>query len=145
MRMFLRPDIQGRAIIPVPSLPPAVAASDRPKNANGMLRGEFSPPRNAAGMVPASAERLGGGPGGLPMPTSPEGFARRLNRLKADLVDQGRRVQSLIEAAFDTAFSRDTVAAQRVVAQDEVIDRVDLDIERASVSLLTDATREHAA
>ncbi|MBC7835488.1 MAG: hypothetical protein H7Y88_10380 [Phycisphaerales bacterium] len=79
------------------------------------------------------------------MPTSPDGFTRRLNHLKADIVDQGRRVQALIEAAFDAAFSRDAEAARRVVKQDEVIDRVDIDIERACVTLLADATREHAA
>lgn len=74
------------------------------------------------------------------MSTTPEGFTKRLSRLKADLNDQGRRVQALIEAAFDAAFARDTEAAQRVIDSDEEIDRVDVRIEKASVQLLADAT-----
>lgn len=79
------------------------------------------------------------------MPISPEGFQKRLDRLKADLVEQGRRVQSLIEAAFEAAFARDAEAAQRVIAGDEAIDAADVSIEQASVQLLADATAEGAA
>jgi phosphate transport system protein len=78
------------------------------------------------------------------MPTTPEGFAERLARLKADLIEQGRRVQSLLEAAFEAVFAADAGRAARVVAQDDVIDRVDVEIERAAVQLLTDATHEGA-
>jgi len=74
------------------------------------------------------------------MPTTAEGFATRLARLRADLVEQGRRVQSLIEAAFDSAFARDAQQAGRVFVMDETIDKVDVAIERAAVDLLTDAT-----
>jgi phosphate transport system protein len=74
------------------------------------------------------------------MPTTTEGFATRLARLRADLVDQGRRVQALIEAAFDSAFARDPQQAGRVLGMDEAIDKVDVAIERAAVELLTDAT-----
>lgn len=74
------------------------------------------------------------------MPTTPDGFAERLARLKADLIEQGRRVQSLLESAFEAVFSADPGRAARVIAGDDVIDRVDVEIERAAVALLTDAT-----
>jgi phosphate transport system protein len=62
--------------------------------------------------------------------------------MKADLAEQSRRVQGLLETAFDAAFAGDAVGAKRAIAMDEVIDRVDVDLERAAVQLLTDATRE---
>lgn len=78
------------------------------------------------------------------MTTTAEGFAARLAKLKADLVEQGRRVQSLIEAAFESVLSRDSAAASQVARMDEAVDRIDLEIEKASVQLLQDATREGA-
>lgn len=78
------------------------------------------------------------------MTTPAEGFATRLATLKADLVQQGRRVQALIEAAFDTVLSRDAAAAAAVIGMDEAVDKVDVAIEKASVQLLHDATREGA-
>lgn len=54
-------------------------------------------------------------------------------------------MQSLIETAFDATFARDMAAAARVESQDEVIDRIDVDIEKACVELLTDATAAGAA
>lgn len=78
------------------------------------------------------------------MTTSAEGFATRLATLKADLVQQGRQVQALIEAAFDSVLSRDPTAAARVIQMDEVVDRVDVAIEKACVQMLHDATREGA-
>ena len=71
---------------------------------------------------------------------NPEVFAKRLDRLRADLVEQGRRVQSLVDSAFEAVFNRDIELADRVIEQDNVIDRVDVDLERASVKLLSDAT-----
>jgi phosphate transport system protein len=78
------------------------------------------------------------------MTSTPQGFALRLQRLKADLVEQGRRVQALLEGAFEAVFARDPARAARVIAMDDVIDRVDVEIEKASVQLLTDATHENA-
>jgi phosphate transport system protein len=74
------------------------------------------------------------------MPTTPGGFAERLARLKADLIEQGRRVQSLLETSFDAVFTADAGRAAHVVAGDDVIDRDDVEIEKAAVQLLTDAT-----
>lgn len=79
------------------------------------------------------------------MPISPDGFRTRIDRLKADLVAQARRVQSLMEGAFDCAFARDAQAAAHTIALDELIDRVDVEIEKAAVQLLTDACSSGAA
>jgi phosphate transport system protein len=78
------------------------------------------------------------------MTTTAHGFAVRLDALKAELVQQGRRVQALIEKAFDSVLARDPAAAQAAIALDEEVDRVDVELERASVALLQDATREGA-
>jgi len=82
--------------------------------------------------------------GGL-MPTTSEGFASRIERLRSDLADQGRRVRALVEHAFEAVYKRDPDAAARAIADDDAIDRADVDIERACVQLLDDATREGAA
>jgi phosphate transport system protein len=74
------------------------------------------------------------------MPTSPEGFDRRLAELKAILVQQGERVQRLLEAAFESAFRRDTALAAKVAAMDDEVDRADVELEQQSVELLADAT-----
>lgn len=79
------------------------------------------------------------------MPTSPQGFATRIAELKAELVAQGRRVQRLVEAAYDSAFAGDPAAALAATAMDEGVDRADVEIERRSVALLTDACSEGAA
>lgn len=78
------------------------------------------------------------------MPTSAEGFVDRTQRLKADLVAQGRRVQMMIGGAFDAIFTGSTQQALLVKTQDDEIDTVDVAIERACVELLTDATRSGA-
>jgi phosphate transport system protein len=78
------------------------------------------------------------------MPTTPQGFSDRLAGLKATLVEQGQRVQKLLEDAFEATFARDAAAAARVVERDDEIDRVDVEVERAAVQLLTDATHEGA-
>lgn len=79
------------------------------------------------------------------MPTTPDGFSNRISELKAEITAQSRRVQALLETAFDAAFARDTAAAARAMQLDDVIDRVDVDIEKRSVQLLTDATKDGAA
>lgn len=78
------------------------------------------------------------------MPTSPEGFERRIDGLKRELVAQGGRVLALLETAFDAFLTRDGLKASGVEGADSEIDAADVDIERAAVALLTDATREGA-
>ena len=78
------------------------------------------------------------------MPTTTEGFAKRLELLRAAIAEQGHRVQNILEAAFEAAFAKDPAKAALVQAQDDVIDRVDVEVEKAAVALLTDATHENA-
>ena len=79
------------------------------------------------------------------MPTSPESITAQLTDLSAQLTAQGRRVQSLCEAAFDTVFTCEPAACKAVIARDEEIDAVDVAIEKAAVDLLTVACTANAA
>jgi phosphate transport system protein len=74
-----------------------------------------------------------------------QGFNQRLDTLKGELVAQGERVQRLMEAAFSSTFSRDAAVSSKIQAMDDEVDRVDVELEKASVSLLTDATKEGSA
>lgn len=76
------------------------------------------------------------------MPLTPEAFEQRTSRLKADLVEQGRRVQRVVEASVESVFEGDVAKAAWVIEGDEIIDKADVDIERAAVQLLHDATRQ---
>lgn len=76
------------------------------------------------------------------MPITPESFAQRLAQLRADLTAQGRRVERVVEAAIEAIFTRSAEQAQWVVQHDAVIDRADVELERAAVDLLTEAARE---
>ncbi|HRQ72554.1 MAG TPA: PhoU domain-containing protein [Phycisphaerales bacterium] len=79
------------------------------------------------------------------MPTTHEGFSQRLLRLKADLAAQGGRVQAMYEDACEAVFAGDEGAARSVIDRDDEIDRADVAIEKASVTLLADATNDGAA
>ncbi len=70
----------------------------------------------------------------------PEEFGRQVGALKAELVVQGARVRALIEASIEAVFARDEQAAQLASARDEEIDRVDVELEKAAVGVLTRAT-----
>lgn len=78
------------------------------------------------------------------MSTPSLAFNDRISQLRADLAGQGRRVQALLEAAFDAVFTRDAQQARRVAGLDDDVDKVDVQLEQAVVQLLTDATREGA-
>ncbi len=78
------------------------------------------------------------------MPTTPSGFSERIESLRSQLFVQGRRVQSLLEMAFNGLFSRDLEQAKRCVAADDEVDKVDVEMERAAVALLGDAVKEGA-
>lgn len=79
------------------------------------------------------------------MPHTSESLQLRIDRLKADLIEQGRRVQSLMEAAFEAVFDCDATKASKIPELDEFVDKVDVDIERAAVAILTDCTGQGAA
>ena len=79
------------------------------------------------------------------MANTPQGFDARLDRLRSDLVDQGRRVQAMLEESFEAVFTRNTDRARVAVQKDDEIDSVDVAIEKAAVALLGDATRQEAS
>ncbi|HZW08501.1 MAG TPA: PhoU domain-containing protein [Phycisphaerales bacterium] len=79
------------------------------------------------------------------MTSTTPGFERRLEDLAGRLAEQGRRVTLLFEQAAEVVFARDAGRAREVVDRDDEVDRVDVEIERAAVGLLTDATRDGAA
>ncbi|MCH2147688.1 MAG: hypothetical protein MK073_07730, partial [Phycisphaerales bacterium] len=63
-------------------------------------------------------------------------FERKLAQLQADLNTQGARVSDQLLKAVESSFEGDTQTAQLLVDQDEIIDRVDVEIERPCIELL---------
>jgi phosphate transport system protein len=63
-------------------------------------------------------------------------FDRKLAQLRDDLITQGNRVVDVALRAVESYFDRDLEKAGGVVSGDNVIDRVDVEIERASIALL---------
>src|SRR5437660_5090458 len=79
------------------------------------------------------------------MPHTSDGFPHRIAQLKLELAAQGRRVQGLLEVAFDAVFARDLIDARRAIDLDDLVDKIDVEIERSAVALLTEATAAGAA
>jgi len=78
-------------------------------------------------------------------PPAVSDFDSRLAALHRDLVLQGERVFDLLLKAVESYFDLDKAKAAQVVAADDVIDRVDVEIERASIPLLAmGVTDEHS-
>lgn len=75
------------------------------------------------------------------MPNTLEVFERRIARLRADMVEQGRRVERMVEGAVEAVFEKDKAKAEWIIEHDSVIDRADVEIERAAVDLLSDIAR----
>ncbi|MCS5534827.1 MAG: hypothetical protein NZ802_03130, partial [Candidatus Poseidoniales archaeon] len=72
-------------------------------------------------------------------------FDRKLSQLKADLNTQGSRVSDQLLRAVEASFDGNETEAKSVIKSDEVIDRVDVEIERACINLLRmGATEEHS-
>ena len=63
-------------------------------------------------------------------------FNDRLAHLRNDIVGQGDRVLDVTLKAVECYFDGDRAKARAVIAADEEIDRVDVEIERASIPLL---------
>ncbi|MFT5424555.1 MAG: phosphate transport system protein [Phycisphaerales bacterium] len=76
------------------------------------------------------------------MPTTPAQFHDRLDEIRARLVEQGHTVEHMAERAFETFYSRDAQGAREMMGLDDKVDEADLEIERAAVALLSDATRD---
>ena len=71
-------------------------------------------------------------------------FHQKLAHLKNDLVTQGDRVNQMTLRAVECFFELDKAKAGAVIADDAVIDKVDVEIERAAVPLLAmGRTDEH--
>lgn len=66
-------------------------------------------------------------------------FLDRLDQLRDALVQQGQRVGRMIEDSFEILFDLDVAGAAGVNARDDEVDRVDVEIECACVTLLADA------
>ena len=64
---------------------------------------------------------------------SNETFDNKLAQLKNDLVVQGDRVVSMMMRAVEAYFDTDHARAEQVLRDDAVIDRVDIEIERACI------------
>ncbi len=75
------------------------------------------------------------------MPNNAESYKQRIARLKSDMVNQGQRVEQMIDRAVEAVFDRDESKAAWVIENDAIIDKVDVDIERAAVELLADIAR----
>ncbi len=73
------------------------------------------------------------------MSGEPESYQKQLDSLMRQLLSQGEAVQTQIERAIEAVFGRDADLARQVVAGDEPIDQLDIEIERRAVKLLTDA------
>ena len=63
----------------------------------------------------------------------------RLGDLKRKLEEQGSLVERVVETAVEGVFEKDAAKAGRVIEHDEVVDRVDVQIEKDAVRLLQDA------
>lgn len=64
---------------------------------------------------------------------------QRLDDLKSKLEDQADLVLRIVDAAVEAIFDRDHDKAAKVVEHDEVVDRIDIQIEKDAVRLLQDA------
>lgn len=71
-----------------------------------------------------------------------EEFRQRLDALHHDIVQQGQRVEALVERAFEAVYESDRDKASQVVEDDDVIDRADVEIERRAVELLSLGEKE---
>lgn len=63
----------------------------------------------------------------------------RLDDLKRKLEEQGALVERVVETAVEAVFEKDAEKAKRVIEHDEIVDRVDVQIEKDAVRLLQDA------
>jgi phosphate transport system protein len=63
-------------------------------------------------------------------------FQKKLAQLSADLNTQGARISDQLLRAVESSFDGDIAKAEAVVTGDEIIDRVDVEIERACIELL---------
>lgn len=75
------------------------------------------------------------------MPQDAAQFETSLAAIRGSLVAQAWRVLGVCEEAFEAFFAGDVPRSKAVMGRDDEIDRVDVQIERESVALLTAAAR----
>ncbi|MFI4896847.1 MAG: PhoU domain-containing protein, partial [Phycisphaerales bacterium JB059] len=75
------------------------------------------------------------------MSSTPKPFADRIDVLRNSLVTQGALVREMVEHAFDSIFARDLELARKVIASDDEVDRVDLEVEQNAVNILCDVSK----
>lgn len=73
------------------------------------------------------------------MSLSPQEFAASVQQLRKRLAEQGHTVIALVDAAIQAFYDRSPANARGAADDDDHIDRVDVEIERESVDLLTTA------
>lgn len=78
---------------------------------------------------------------GMDETLKPQDAAQRIAHLRERLAEQGQLVASLLEAALTAFYQRDAADAAGVAAEDDRVDRVDVEIEKESVALLSQAAR----
>jgi phosphate transport system protein len=69
-------------------------------------------------------------------------FEQRIERLRGELMNQGRRVERMVESSIDSVFERDKDKALWVIGEDATIDLADIELERRAVRLLCDIANE---
>ena len=65
-----------------------------------------------------------------------EAFEHELRRLKDDVIRMGERAGEAIHRAVEALRARDVAAAERVIAEDDAIDAVHMDLEQRCMRLL---------
>ncbi|MBI2247630.1 MAG: phosphate signaling complex protein PhoU, partial [Armatimonadetes bacterium] len=65
-----------------------------------------------------------------------EAFERELHRLKDDVVQMGERAGEAIHRAVEALRTRDVAAAEQVIAEDDAIDALHMDLEQRCMRLL---------
>ena len=65
-----------------------------------------------------------------------EAFERELHRLKDDVVRMGERAGEAIHRAVEALRARDVAAAEQVIAEDDAIDALHMDLEQRCMRLL---------
>lgn len=68
-----------------------------------------------------------------------QGILDRLVALQGELASQGEGVALQIEHAVEAIFEANATLAKKVVDEDQAIDRIDIEVERKAVRLLSDA------
>lgn len=89
--------------------------------------------KNAQAIAPRTERgRPSGGRGGV----TREAFDRELRKLREDVVSMGTRAGEAIHASVEALKSRDTALATRIIADDDKIDALHLELEERCMRLL---------